>query len=349
MAEIFGWSRTYHEPHLIGVLRHGHRNLLGLLGVLYAVYFVIVDVLAGSILEQHHIADAESSVKTVAVVYIGALIIGYEIIAVEVFARVGIRQFDGSGTHLWCREFRSYLGSGCRYLQRNHVETCALRTAGKCHLILLVAYGRAAVVKVADECIAVRLAGIEIPGCQAAGVVEIHLVEFIGTQMLQVHQRLVEIGSLLAHLVLPHLRYDGEVVVILGKIVEEPVALVAVPLVGEGIVVGVAEEADALVVHQFREGDETLPLGTLFPDARTLSDRVVEAHVYIGDASRLRCIGIAHVLEGVTHLVSYGMSHRLAGVRTEPEGWNGEVVSGSVAYPVGGMVQQNHTLVFVDV
>ena len=56
-----------------------------------------------------------------------------------------------------------------------------------------------------------------------------------------------------------------------------------------------------------------------------------------------------HILERMSHLVGYGMAHRLTGRRPQPKGTDLEVVAAAIAHPVGGMVQQHHDLIFSNV
>ena len=174
-----------------------------------------------------------------------------------------------------------------------------------------------------------------------------------GIQPLEFHQGLVEVGgsplSLSRHRLVPHLGHRGQVVVVLAEVVVEPVTLVAVPLMAEGVVVGVAEHADALVVHQFGVRLGCLPLGGLLPDGLAVAALQVEAGIVGLRVAVIAVLGVAHIVERVAHLVGDGMADGLAGRGAEPEGTDLEVVAAAVAHPLSGMVQQHHHLIFCDV
>ena len=131
----------------------------------------------------------------------------------------------------------------------------------------------------------------------------------------------------------------------------EPVALVAVPLMRIGIVVGVAEDGIALRVHQLRVRLVGLPLGGLLPDGLTVAHGQMEAGAdgRRRDVVVARRIGIAHIVERMAHLVCHGVAYGLAGRRAEPQGTDLEVVAAAIAHPFGGVVQQHHHLVVAQV
>ena len=84
---------------------------------------------------------------------------------------------------------------------------------------------------------------------------------------------------------------------------------------GEGIVMRHAEDADALLEHQFRKRLVGLPLGGLLPDGLSVAHGQVEA---CADGLRrhmavARGIGVAHIVEGVSYLVGHSMTDGLAG------------------------------------
>ena len=239
------------------------------------------------------------------------------------------------------------------YLQRNDVETRGLRCRGQSHLIGLVGSLHTLVVKVTDVGATVRFTSLHVPSGTVGGVVVVETEKPIGIESLQRHQRLVEVGSVTAalacHGLVPHLSYSGDVVVVFVDEVMEPVTLIAVPLMRESIVVRLAEHRDTLVVHQVGVRLGSLPLGRLFPDSLAVAASQVEARVVGRGVLVTAMLGIAHIVERVTHLVRHRMTHRLAGGRAEPQGADLKVIAAAIAHPVGGVVHQHHHLVLSQV
>ena len=236
------------------------------------------------------------------------------------------------------------------HLQGNDIESRRLRSRRQCHLVLTIADGSATVVEVADIGITVRRAGIEIPGGAPSRVVVIEPEEALGIQSLERHECLVEVLGA-RHGLPPHLAHGLDVAVMLAQEIEEPIRLVAVPLMREGHVVGIAEHIDTLREHLFGKRLVGLPLRRLFPDGLSIAHSQMEPRA---DGRRrgmfiARSVSIAHVVEGVPHLMGHGVPHRLAGRRSEPQRRHLEIVATAIAHPVGGVVEQHHHFIVTQV
>ena len=82
-------------------------------------------ILPATVVEQSHIAHAEATCSTSTANGVAAC--GKLLplrVAIKEFARIGIEQVR---THSQACQMSSHLGTGCRHLQRNDVETCGLR------------------------------------------------------------------------------------------------------------------------------------------------------------------------------------------------------------------------------
>ena len=180
------------------------------------------------------------------------------------------------------------------------------------------------------------------------GVIEILAEEFLNVDAVKVHICLIEIhGCRLG--VVPHVSYTLYIIVFLADIIQEPIALIAVPLMREGIVVTLVENEDTLVVHQFGESLHGLPLSRLLPCDATLAYGAVESGFHHAVGTVVGCLGIAHIVERVSHLVSHSLTYRPTGVRTEPQGRHHIVVATAIASPLRSVVHENHRLVFLQI
>ena len=114
---------------------------------------------------------------------------------------------------------------------------------------------------------------------------------------------------------------------------------------GVGIVVTVAEHADALVEHQFRIRLVGLPLSRLLPGNATVSHSPMETCLAGSVGSMSGCFGIAHVVERVSNLMSHAVSHGFTSRGIEPECRHLVVVATSVASPLLRVVHEHHYLI----
>ena len=175
------------------------------------------------------------------------------------------------------------------------------------------------------------------------GIVIIELEESLGIEAFQLHQRLIEVGAAAAglsrHGLVPHLRHCGDIVIMLTQEIVQPIALIAVPLVREGQVMTLAEDADALAEHLAGIRLGSLPLGRLFPDSLSAAARQMEACIVCLRVLMSTMLREAHILEGVSHLVSHRMAYRFACRWSQPQGADLIVVAATIAHPVGGVVQ----------
>ena len=86
---------------------------------------------------------------------------------------------------------------------------------------------------------------------------------------------------------------------LLAKVIKEPVALIAHPLMGEGVVRIVSKERITLSEHIRRIGLIGLPLGRLFPDGLSVAYGQVEtcANGRRRDVVVVGSLSIAHIVE----------------------------------------------------
>ena len=335
-------GRRYHKPQFANTFGERHRTILGDLVSSCAVYLIFRKILARAVLHQCHIAQTETTRRASSskdVFAVGRL--RENGVAVEVFTRVGIKN---GRSRLQGRKVGGELCTCIRNLQRNDVKARRLRTTGKCHLIGAIFHKHAAIGEIADVRVAVRFADIEIPSHTAAGVVEVEFEEILHAELLVIHEHLVEVLHRCFGMV-PDIGNRLDIAILLAEIVEEPVRLIAVPLVSKCVVVAVAEHADALVEHQFRIGLVSLPLCRLFPCDTSVTHSSVEACLASAVGSVIRGFGVAHVMKRVAYLVSHAMSHRLAGRGIEPECRHLKVIASTVAGPCLGVVHEHHHLI----
>ena len=196
----------------------------------------------------------------------------------------------------------------------------------------------------------VRLSRRDIPCDNVHGKVEVQVIELFYAQSLAVHQHLVEVldGGFVRF---PHIRNHLHVAVVLHEIGEERICLIAMPFMREGIVVAVLENV-ARSAHGevfVRERLKSLPVGGRFPDGSSHSHGTVETRVAVADCSLTAVLRIAHIMEGVSHLMCHRTAHRLACSRIEPKGRHLEVVATSIASPLFGMVEQHHDFVLCHI
>ena len=114
------------------------------------------------------------------------------------------------------------------------------------------------------------------------------------------------------------------------------------PFVCEGIIVGIAEDADALVEHLIGIGLVSLPLGSLLPCDASVTHSTMEARLHRAVSTMVGCLGVAHVVERVPYLMRHAVTNRLAGGRIEPESADLIVVATAIAGPGRSVVHQHH-------
>ncbi len=347
MLEVACGCRCHHEPHAIHVLGNGEADIFGLFARTGAVERVVIEVEACAVLQQSHITQSERTCSSVGIGVVAGLVgkLGKGV-AVVVLNRITVgKEFCAAQG---C-EVSGHFCSCSRHLKGNDVETCGLWTAGVCHLIALIGED-AAVVESSDVVVAIGNERLHIIGGGMHGKLEMELVEFFHRESFIVHQYLVEV--LVAGLVgVPDVGNSLDVAILLAEPYKEHIGLIAMPLVGEGIVVGVGEEV-ACARHReilVGEGLTGLPVGCGLPDGSTVSDGSVEACVDAACVAVIAILGIAHIMEGVTHFVCHSRTYGLAGGRVQPEGRHLEVITASVASPGLGVVEQHHNLVLGDV
>ena len=243
---------------------------------------------------------------------------------------------------------RSYVCSSGRYLKRNDVESRSLWRTCQSHLVFTIFCQCTTIVEIADIGIAIRLADIQIPCNQLTSIVEIHLIQVIYAQALAIHQHLIEVFHRCLWPI-PHLCHGLNIVVILAKIIEEPITLITMPLVRIGIVVRIAEHTDTLVIHQFGITLVGLPLSRLLPCNATVSYRPMKARLHVSDIAMIGSFRIAHIMERVSDLMSHTMSYGLTSRGIQPQGRNHVIITTTITSPCFGMVHQHHHLVFVQV
>ena len=280
-------GRRDDEPQLADALGNGHRIVLGDDAGPLAIDAILREIAARAVLHECHVAHAEAAVGAGAAHDVVALaVLRILRVAIEIFTRVGIGQCC-VGTQ--ARQMGGDVGSGLGHLQGNDVEARALRTGGQCHLIVSVGSEGAAVGEVADVVVAIRFADVQVPRDEAASLVEVELIEVAHGELLIIHEHLVEVLHRSFRIV-PDVSHGLDVAVELAQVVEEPVGLVAVPLMGVGVVMRVAEHADALVVHLLRVRLVGLPLSRLLPGDAAVAHSPVEARLARAVSTVVGCL-----------------------------------------------------------
>ena len=195
-----------------------------------------------------------------------------------IFFRITFGQFR-EWTH--GGEVSSNLCAGWLNLKRNHIEAGSLWAAGVCHLIDTVFNLSAGIAEIADVVVVqIGFATRHIVGHGMHRKVKMQFVQLIHRQAFQIHQHFVEIFGL-ALWIAPNFVDGLDVIVFLTQIHEKHIGLIAVPLMGEGIIVRVAEEVAGAAFREdfFWIGIQSLPVCGRFPNRRTIADGIVKTCV----------------------------------------------------------------------
>ena len=268
-----GWH--YHKPQSVNPLRNVGLHVHASAGhaALSAIKGVFIEVLSRAVLHQSHVSKTESSLSIVAAVVVVCSLANLRNHTVfQIFSSVALSK---RGSCLQGCELDGHFPTLCRHVERDDVESCALRAAVVSYLEGVIANAVVAeriVAYVRRRFVSCR---IEVDGCHLESVLKVEFEEFGAIYAKHVHEHFIRVLSF-AGVVAPESAYSVYAVFLYQEVMP-PVRLVSHPLVCHGTIGIRAIERPALTPFQLGICLCCLPLCCLFPECRSVAYGCAEA------------------------------------------------------------------------